>query len=183
MISASHNPYQDNGIKVFDHSGFKLPDDDEHQLEERIFAIVAGNPEMHPAELTVDEGLDEAYLSFLADTMSTRLDGIRLLIDSANGAASQLAPRLFSSLGAEVETIGCSPDGRNINLNCGALHTETLAREVVQRGLDAGLAFDGDADRCILVAPSGRIVDGDAVLLIAGKAMAASGKLSNPMVV
>ncbi len=183
MISASHNPYQDNGIKVFDHSGFKLPDDDEHQLEERIFAIVAGNPEMHPAELTVDEGLDEAYLSFLADTMSTRLDGIRLLIDSANGAASQLAPRLFSSLGAEVETIGCAPDGRNINLNCGALHTETLAREVVQRGLDAGLAFDGDADRCILVAPSGRIVDGDAVLLIAGKAMAASGKLRNPMVV
>lgn len=183
MISASHNPYQDNGIKVFDHSGFKLPDDDEHQLEERIFAIVAGNPETRPAELTVDEGLDEAYLSFLAGTMSTRLDGIRLLIDSANGAASQLAPRLFSSLGAHVETIGCSPDGRNINLNCGALHTETLAREVVQRQLDAGLAFDGDADRCILVAPSGRIVDGDAVLLIAGKAMAASGKLRKPMVV
>ena len=115
--------------------------------------------------------------------MSTRLDGMRLLIDSANGAASQLAPRLFSRLGAEVETIGCSPDGRNINLNCGALHTETLAREVVQRGFDAGLAFDGDADRCILVAPSGRIVDGDAVLLIAGKAMAESGKLRNPMVV
>jgi phosphoglucosamine mutase len=183
MISASHNPYQDNGIKVFDHSGFKLPDVEEHQLEERIFAILAESPEAKPASLTVDAGLDEAYVHFLVHSVNTRLDGLKLVIDCANGAACHLAPELFTRLGATIEATGCSPDGRNINLNCGALHVEALRDEVVKRGADAGLAFDGDADRCILVAPSGRIIDGDTVLLIVGKAMAAAKQLREPLVV
>ncbi len=183
MISASHNPYQDNGIKVFDHSGFKLPDAEEHQLEERIFAIAAGSPQTPPASLTVDEGLDAAYVDYLASSAGVRFDGLKLVLDCANGAASHLAPELFSRLGATVESTGCAPDGRNINLHCGALHVESLREEVVRRGTDAGLAFDGDADRCILVAPSGRIIDGDAVLLIVGKAMAQSGELREPVVV
>lgn len=183
MISASHNPYQDNGIKVFDHSGFKLPDAEEHQLEERLFAILAEAPEMPAANLTVDEGLDEAYVDFLAHSVNVRFDGMKLVLDCANGAAAHLAPELFKRLGASVDATGCAPDGRNINLNCGALHVEALREEVVRRGADAGLAFDGDADRCILVAPSGRVVDGDAVLLIVGKAMRDSGKLREPMVV
>jgi phosphoglucosamine mutase len=183
MISASHNPYQDNGIKVFDHSGFKLPDAEEHQLEERIFAIAAGSPSTKPAKLTVDAGLDAAYVDFLAGSISTPLDGFNLILDCANGAASHLAPELFTRLGAAVENTGCSPDGRNINLGCGALHVEALRHEVVKSKADAGLAFDGDADRCILVSPSGRIIDGDAVLMIVAKAMADAGKLREPMVV
>lgn len=183
MISASHNPYQDNGIKVFDHSGFKLPDDTEHRLEEQIFAILAGSPPTPPAKLAVDEGLDAAYVDFLAGSAKTRLDGLSLILDCANGAASHLAPELFTRLGATVENMGCSPDGRNINLGCGALHVESLRHEVVRRKADAGIAFDGDADRCILVAPTGRIVDGDAVLLIVARAMADEGTLRQPMVI
>lgn len=183
MISASHNPYQDNGIKVFDHSGFKLPDADEHELEKQIFAILAGSPVPKPAKLTVDEGLDAAYVDFLAGSTKARLDGLNLILDCANGAASHLASELFTRLGATVENTGCNPDGRNINLGCGALHVESLRHEVVRRKADAGLAFDGDADRCIMVAPSGRIVDGDAVLLIVARAMADAGSLRQPMVI
>lgn len=183
MISASHNPYQDNGIKVFDHSGFKLPDDQEHELEQRIFAIISNGAEASSVSLTVDEGLDQAYVDYLAGTVSTRFDGLRLIIDCANGAASHLAIELFQRLGAAVEATACSPDGRNINLNCGALHVESLRDQVVRCGASAGLAFDGDADRCIMIAPSGRIIDGDAILLIIGRALIQSGRLRQPIVV
>jgi phosphoglucosamine mutase len=177
MISASHNPYQDNGIKVFDHSGFKLPDDQEHELERGIFEMRQSGVEATPAELMIDEALDEQYLDFLASTLPVRFDGMRLVIDCANGAASHLASTLFERLGAQVHAIGCTPDGRNINLNAGALHVGNLQREVVERGADAGIAFDGDADRCIMVAPSGKIIDGDAVLLLASVELQRQGRL------
>jgi phosphoglucosamine mutase len=183
MISASHNPYQDNGIKVFDHSGFKLPDDQEHALEDRVFGLLREGVAPVPARLTVDGGLDAAYVDFLAGTVGQRFDGMKLVIDCANGAASHLAAELFERLGAQVQKLGCSPDGRNINLNCGALHVEGLRAEVLRTRADAGVAFDGDADRCILVAASGRIVDGDAVLLIVGRAMKDAGSLRERLVV
>ncbi len=184
MISASHNPYRDNGIKVFDHSGFKLPDAEEHALEERAFAVLA-DPEFRPdpADLTIDPGLDAAYIDYLAGLMTVRLDGMKLVIDCANGAASHLAVELLERLGATVIASGCEPDGCNINLNCGALHVEALREEVLRTGADAGVAFDGDADRCIMVAGSGRIVDGDAVLLIIGCAMKQAGLLRQPLIV
>ncbi len=182
MISASHNPFRDNGIKVFDHSGFKLPDDQEHQLEQRIFALAAEGATA-PASLTVDEGLDAAYVDFLASTLTRRLDGLKLVVDCANGAASHLGCALFERLGAAVHRLACSPDGRNINLNCGALHLEGLKEEVLRQGADAGVAFDGDADRCMLVSGSGKVVDGDAILLILARDMAASGRLRQNIVV
>jgi phosphoglucosamine mutase len=183
MISASHNPYQDNGIKVFDHSGFKLPDDDEHELETKIFKLLKEGVEPVAAHLTVDEGLDADYVNFLVSTMKRDLSGIELIIDSANGAASHLSTELFERLGAKVHSIGCSPDGRNINKGCGALHVEDLQREVLARGADAGVAFDGDADRCILVSGKGKIIDGDAMLLLVANSMRSTGALKGNLVV
>jgi phosphoglucosamine mutase len=183
MISASHNPYQDNGIKVFGHSGFKLPDAEEHLIEQEILALREGPVEPHQAALVADEGLDREYLQFLLSTVSVRLDGGKLAIDCGNGAAWQLAPELFRHLGAELVEIGCQPNGRNINLNCGALHVDGLSRTVVESKSEFGVAFDGDADRAIFVARSGRIIDGDAVLLMAARAMKAAGHLTGDTVV
>ena len=183
MISASHNPYQDNGLKVFDHSGFKLPDDEEHALERQIFALVESGVAPAPADLTVDEGLDAAYVDYLISTMTCRLDGLKIVVDCANGAASELAAPLFERLGADVVATACSPDGRNINLNCGALHVDSLRAEVLRRVADLGVAFDGDADRCMLVTSSGKVVDGDAVLLLVAADMQDSGRLNVPTVV
>jgi len=183
MISASHNPYQDNGIKVFSHSGFKLPDAEEHLIEQEILALRERPVEPQPASLVADEGLDREYLQFLLSTVSVRLDGVKLAIDCGNGAAWQLAPELFRHLGAELVEIGCAPNGRNINLNCGALHVDGLSRTVVETKSAFGVAFDGDADRAIFVAQSGRIMDGDAVLLIAARAMKAAGHLPGDTVV
>lgn len=182
MISASHNPYQDNGLKVFDHSGFKLPDADEHQLEERIFAAVADNLGAAPASLAVDPGLDDAYLDFLVSTLPARLDGLRLVLDPAHGAAYELAPRLFQRLGAEVIALHCRPDGRNINKDAGALHPGLLRQAVLDHRADAGAAFDGDADRCIMVSASGKLIDGDHMLLIAAKHLAAAGRAPQAVV-
>ncbi|MBL8174732.1 MAG: phosphoglucosamine mutase [Bryobacterales bacterium] len=180
MISASHNPYRDNGIKVFDHSGYKLPDTVEHALEQEIFAILAGAVEVRQATLTVDRGLDLEYIDFLVSSFPHRLDGFRLVLDCANGAACELAPELFRRLGAEVIATGCSPDGRNINLHCGALHVEALQQKVVELGAHAGVAFDGDADRAMCVAPSGRLVDGDGMLLVVADSLLRSGTLAAP---
>lgn len=183
MISASHNPYQDNGIKVFGHSGYKLPDQEEHEIEDEIFRLLEAGVTAAPASLSIDEGLDRRYLDHLLSTLTTRLDGLRIVIDCGNGAASRLAPDLFRRAGAEVSAICASPDGRNINLGCGALDLEALQKAVVQRGADMGVAFDGDADRAIFVSKSGRIIDGDAVLLIAARDLAAQGRLSGARVV
>jgi phosphoglucosamine mutase len=169
MISASHNPYRDNGIKVFGHSGFKLPDAEEHEIEREIFSLLATGVEPASLTLTEDPGLDGLYLENLVSTTCVSFQGVRLVLDTGNGAAYRLAPELFRRLGAEVHTICCEPNGRNINLDCGALHLEPLQKAVVERGANFGVAFDGDADRAIFVDGSGKLVDGDAVLLIAAR--------------
>jgi phosphoglucosamine mutase len=183
MISASHNPYQDNGIKVFGHSGYKLPDEEELEIEEEIFRWLGAGSAPAPAELATDEGLDQRYLESLLSTIPAPLGGLRIVIDGGNGAASHLAPDLFRRAGAEVHAICCHPDGRNINLDCGALHPGQLQKAVVDRRADMGVAFDGDADRAIFVSKSGRIIDGDAVLLILARALAAQGRLAGKLVV
>ena len=183
MISASHNPFQDNGIKVFGHSGFKLPDAEEHAIEQEIFRLRAQGAVSSPLRLAIDEGLDRQYLDYLASTVAVRLDGLRLLIDCGHGAAYRLAPELFRRLGASVGVLCAEPNGRNINLNCGALHLENLREAVLAQSADAGVAFDGDADRAIFVARSGKIVDGDAVLLTSARALKAAGRLTGNLVV
>ncbi len=183
MISASHNPYRDNGIKVFGHSGFKLPDDEEHEIEQDIFRLSESNITPQSVPLTVDPALDRRYLDFLVSCAGVRFDGIRLVLDCGNGASYKLAPELFRTLGAAVTTICAAPDGRNINLGCGALHLEPLRAAVLESGADFGVAFDGDADRAIFVSHTGRIVDGDGVLLLASRAMKADGRLSQDTVV
>jgi len=183
MVSASHNPYQDNGIKVFGHSGFKLPDAEEHVIEQEIFRRRADGGAGKPAKAAVDETLGRQYLDYLASTVSTRFEGVKLAMDCGNGASYRLGPRLFRSLGAEVTALNSTPDGRNINLHCGALHVEGLREAVVAGGADFGVAFDGDADRAIFVAASGKVVDGDAVLLVCARALKASGHLHGDTVV
>jgi phosphoglucosamine mutase len=183
MISASHNPYQDNGIKVFTHSGFKLPDAEEHAIEREIFRLRELGVAPAPATLAVDEGLDRQYLEYLVSTSPVRFDGVKLAMDCGNGAASLLGPGLFRRLGADVRELFCAPDGRNINLGCGALHVEQLREAVLAHGADFGVAFDGDADRAIFVAASGKTVDGDAVLLATARAMKAAGHLPGDTVV
>jgi phosphoglucosamine mutase len=184
MISASHNPYQDNGIKVFGHSGFKLPDKEEHAIEQEIFRLLENTTiEAQPKTLAVDPGLGQRYIDYLLSTVGVRFDGIRMVIDCGNGAASHLAGELFRRSGAEVYSIYCEPDGRNINLNCGALYVDHLCRVVVERRADLGVAFDGDADRSIFASASGKVVDGDSVLLIAARSLKAAGHLSGDMVV
>ena len=169
MISASHNPFQDNGIKIFDHSGFKLPDQQEHALEGYIFAWTGLGKSPSPQKLTVDKGLDRAYIEHLAATMPAGLSGMKIVVDGANGAATYLGPALFERLGAQVDRIHCAPDGKNINLNCGALHMEALRKRVLETGATLGVAFDGDADRAMFISHSGKLVDGDGVLLLAGR--------------
>ena len=183
MISASHNPYRDNGIKVFTHSGFKLPDAEEHAIEREIFRLRELGVVPSPATLAVDEGLDRQYLEYLVSTASVRFEGVTLAMDCGNGAASLLGPALFRRLGADVKEIFCAPDGRNINLDCGAMHIERLRDAVLALRADFGVAFDGDADRAIFVAGSGKTVDGDAVLLATARAMKAAGHLPGDTVV
>ncbi len=183
MISASHNPFLDNGIKVFGHSGFKLPDAEEHAIENRTLDLRGEGTEPRAVSLAEDESLDGAYLEFLASTTSIRFDGMKVAMDCGNGAAYLLAPALFRRLGAEVTAIGAEPDGRNINRGCGALHVEGLRETVVREGADFGVAFDGDADRAIFVSRSGKVVDGDGVMLVCGRALKAAGKLCESVVV
>lgn len=168
MISASHNPFQDNGIKIFDHSGFKLPDAQEHVLEQHIFEWAKSGAAPKPTTLTVDEGLDHAYVEHLASTLPNGLAGLRIVIDPGNGAATYLSKELFERLGATVDAIHNAPDGRNINLHCGSQHLDSLRGRVVETQANLGVAFDGDADRAMFVSHSGKTVDGDAVLLLAG---------------
>lgn len=182
MISASHNPYYDNGLKVISHSGYKLADGVELQLEELMAGWLQTGEEAAARALTVDTSLDNVYTNYLANTVSEAFP-FRLVVDCANGSATEIAPRLFERLGAKVDWIGTSPDGRNINLNCGSLHLETLRRRVLESGADLGVAFDGDADRALFVASSGRMVDGDAVLFLAGSTLKRAGKLTGNLVV
>jgi len=179
MISASHNPYRDNGIKIIGHNGFKLPDRTEEELEEEIFRVTASGASSKPAELAVDHHLDDAYADHLARTIPGGLDGFDIVADCANGGSYELAPELFRRLGARVHAIGAEPNGLNINLDCGSLHLENLRATVLARGAQLGVAFDGDADRALFVSASGRIIDGDAVLLINGRDLHAAGRLKD----
>jgi phosphoglucosamine mutase len=178
MISASHNPYQDNGIKLIGHSGYKLPDEQEELLEKEIFSLLDRGSYSPPCPLTVNAGLDRAYIDHLAATLTGGLDGLTIIADCANGSASYLAPQLFERLGARVHPIHCSPDGRNINLNCGSLHLEVLQAAMLEQKADVGVAFDGDADRALFVARSGKIVDGDAVLFVTSLYLKDHGQLT-----
>ncbi len=179
MISASHNPYTDNGIKVLDHSGFKLPDALEHQIEQDIFAAIEAGVTPREMTLAVDESLQAEYLDYLASTFHGRLDGMSIIVDAAHGSASYIGPKLFERLGARVTSIASEPNGRNINLNCGSLHLENVRDRVKSERADIGIAFDGDADRALFVSSTGKIVDGDAVLLLTGVAMKESGRLQS----
>jgi phosphoglucosamine mutase len=177
MISASHNQYHDNGIKIIDHSGFKLPDEQEALIETDIEVYNNSGVPSHTRELTVDEGLDREYIEYLAATMTRSLSGLRMVVDGANGSASFLGPDLFRKLGAEVIAFACEPDGKNINLNCGSLHLDGLRERVLATSSDIGVAFDGDADRALFVSKSGKIVDGDAVLFMNALPLHKSGRL------
>jgi phosphoglucosamine mutase len=191
MISASHNPYRDNGIKVFAHSGYKLPDENELEVEENLFRLLesAGDSgtEFAAADsrLQPDESLRARYEDFLCSLLPKGMDfrGLRIALDCANGAASAVAPELFARLGARVTAIHASPDGRNINLECGSLHPEQLQARVPAEQADMGIAFDGDADRALFVTSQGRLVDGDGVLFVAARHMAAQHRLRNQLVV
>jgi len=178
MISASHNPYQDNGIKLIGHSGYKLPDEQEESLETEIFSLLDRGVEPGPAALQVNQGLDRSYVDHLAATLPLGLGGMRMVVDCANGSVSSLGPELFKRLGAEVTTIHGCPDGRNINLDCGSLHLETLRAAVLEHAADVGVAFDGDADRALFIASSGKLIDGDAVLLLAARHLKQEGRLT-----
>jgi phosphoglucosamine mutase len=188
VISASHNPYQDNGIKFFSGSGFKLPD----ELEARIEALMA-EPELDGACPTATEvgqafRMDDArgrYISFLKSTFpkDLQLDGLKIVVDCAHGATYRIAPEIFTELGAEVTPMGVRPNGRNINRQCGATYPEGLAVLVKRQGADLGLAFDGDGDRVIMVDHRGEIVDGDHILGICALDMLAREKLRRKTVV
>ena len=184
VISASHNPFQDNGIKVFSGRGEKFTE----SLEREVEAIIADSSWTvgGSADVPVERAdVVDAYLAHarLALPNPERLGRLKLALDTANGATTTVAPRLFRDLGFEVELLGGAPDGRNINLDCGSTHPERLARAVVDRGCHVGIAFDGDGDRAILVDAQGRIVDGDAVLLMCARRMKQAGTLANNSVV
>lgn len=185
VISASHNPWTDNGIKVFSGDGYKLPDARELAIEQEIFALLQNpqatdEPLAKPvASLPGDARLREAYVYWLANSVSADLGRMRVLVDCANGAATAEAPALFRACGARAEFLHNSPDGRNINQHCGALHPATVAAKVAERRgeFDLGITFDGDADRALFSDAHGNVVNGDAVLLIAGRDMQARGTL------
>ena len=182
MISASHNPYHDNGLKVISHSGYKLADQVEMELEQLMGEWLEKEEAAEPKQLRVDAALDNLYTDYLAETVNGKFP-FRVAVDCANGSAAEVAPRLLESLGLQVDWICASPDGRNINLNCGSLYLETLQRRVKETKADMGIAFDGDADRALFVSPAGEVVDGDAVLFLAGSALKRDGKLPGDIVV
>jgi phosphoglucosamine mutase len=178
MISASHNPFADNGLKAFDRDGCKLGDDVEREIESLILDQGIADPGANGASPSVDvSGVDGYIEHLLGTTGARRLDGLSIALDCANGAACEIAPRVFRELGADVHAIGVQPDGRNINLDCGSLHLDRLAAFVQKEGCDLGLALDGDADRCLAVDRQGRVVDGDAILYITGRHLKRSGHL------
>lgn len=176
VVSASHNPAADNGIKLVSGHGAKWPVEEERALESRLAAAREGAwGEWLPPEAT---DCRTRYVELLARGLSAQaLAGLTLVVDAAQGAASPVAASFFSQLGATTEVIHASPDGTNINAGCGALHPERLARAVVERGADAGVAFDGDADRAVLVTHRGRVLDGDDVLYIWGRHLDACSRL------
>ena len=186
VISASHNPFHDNGVKLFSHAGMKFSDATEEALELVILKHLGANPSTGSASpLIADESLDAEYLANLRGRVipGAKLAGFRIALDCANGAAYKLGPELFRSLGAEVVSIGVSPDGRNINAGCGSLHLESLRQCVVEQHATLGVAFDGDADRALFVCEDGRVVNGDGVMLAAARFLKSQNKLTGGRVV
>jgi phosphoglucosamine mutase len=187
VISASHNPWRDNGIKLFGGDGFKLPDAVELGIEKEIFervgtVAVPDHATLQPVKGNSAYKLD--YIDFLLKAvLNLKLDGMKIVADCANGAAAAIAPSLFRPLGGNVELMNISPDGRNINDGCGALHPEWVAAQVKEHGADIGLTFDGDADRCMLADSQGKVINGDAILLIAARDMKERGLLTGDVVV
>lgn len=183
VISASHNTFEYNGIKFFNGDGFKLDDLLEEKIEDIIISGVDVNSHITGEAvgkcLEADENALELYVSHLAESASYRLDGKKIVLDCANGASYQAAPMLYRKLGAEVTVIGNEPNGININDACGSTHPEKLAETVLECGADLGLAFDGDADRLIVVDELGRVLDGDKTIAICAKALKAQGRLKD----
>jgi phosphoglucosamine mutase len=185
MISASHNPVEDNGIKFFAGDGFKLPDHIEDEMERWMSLSVDELP--RPIGAAVGRLYDEpaigTYIDFLCNTVQHSMTGLHIVLDCANGAASEIAPALFERLGAKLTVIHAAPDGVNINVACGSTHPHVVQRAVLSTGADVGLAFDGDADRLIAVDQSGEVVDGDFILAICAKALKSRGRLVGDRVV
>ena len=185
VISASHNPYHDNGVKLISASGMKFPDAVEGEIEEHVFASSGPAAPRGTAMVDAEKKMHDDYLAGLRGAVlaEAKLAGLKVVLDCGNGAASELAPQLFRSLGAEVTAIHNAPDGRNINAGCGSLHPEEMRMHVVDTGAALGVAFDGDADRAIFSSGSGKPVDGDGVLLVAGRYLKSAGKLKGDVIV
>ncbi len=184
VISASHNEYQDNGIKFFDRQGRKLSDDIERQIEEKLLepAITKTSDLLGRAQRI--ENARTQYQLFAMSTVPAemRLDGMKIVIDCSNGAGYKVAPRALAELGADVVPIGCSPNGRNINLDCGSTHPELLQATVTGVNADLGIALDGDGDRLVMVDHTGALIDGDQLLYVLASARNEQGSLSGPVV-
>ncbi|MDD4998737.1 MAG: phosphoglucosamine mutase [Syntrophales bacterium] len=188
VISASHNPFQDNGIKIFGGEGFKLPDDTEAAIEDLIFANNLHALHPSPTELGKAYRMEDArgrYIVFLKHTFPRKytLEGTKIVLDCSHGATYRVAPETFFELGAEVSTLFNEPNGKNINLDCGSQHPDALAEEVLKTKADVGFAFDGDGDRLIAVDETGTVLTGDQVLAICAGVLKKEGKLSNNLVV
>jgi phosphoglucosamine mutase len=187
VISASHNPWQDNGIKLFGGDGYKLADAVELAMEDEILHHASRSVAPDPATLIPVEdnaALPADYIQFLLSCVpGLRLKGLRIVADCANGAAAAVAPELFRRLGGDVILDNIAPNGRNINLDCGALHPAYVAAEVTVRGADLGVTFDGDADRCMLAGSHNNVINGDAILLMVARDLKARGMLTGDLVV
>ena len=188
MISASHNPYRDNGVKVFSATGYKLPDEEEAGVEALVLdrAHPLPAPEYSPPSVPkAPPGLVETYVQFLKGSVppDVTFRGLKVVLDCANGASSEFAPRIFRDLGADVEAVYCTPDGRNINSGCGSLHPDGLAQKVTDAEADLGIAFDGDADRSLFVSSDGRVADGDVLIYQAAAHLKRVGRLNGGVVV
>jgi phosphoglucosamine mutase len=188
VISASHNPFEDNGIKIFAGDGFKLPDAAELEIEQLIAADELDKNRPRGKNVGRAERLDDApgrYVAYVKQTFpqDLTLEGVRIVVDAAHGAAYRVAPLVFSELGAEVIAIGVRPDGQNINRRCGATHPETCAHEVVRKKAHLGVCLDGDADRLIIVDENGKVVDGDAVMSLVATRLLRAGKLKKKTLV
>lgn len=185
VISASHNPWADNGIKFFAPGGRKLPDEVERRLEDEVDVVLADDaaPAPSPVDPEPDVGGVDAWCADVVASCTTDVSGLRVVLDCANGAASLVAPRVLRSLGVDAVVIHADPDGRNINHGCGSTHPEDLQRAVVENGASIGLAFDGDADRLLAVAETGALVDGDQLLAMFAADMRERGALRGDRVV
>ncbi len=187
MLSASHNPAQDNGIKIFSDKGFKLSDTIEMNLEKIIEKDGFGNKAVTGNKIGMAKRIEDArgrYIEFLKNTIANNpLDGLKIVLDCANGAAYHIAPAVFSELGAEVISINCKPNGMNINDGCGAMYPEAVSKAVRENKADLGLSFDGDADRVLVVDEEGNTVDGNVLIAIVALYMKKHGKLKNDLVV